>query len=456
MGQLKHILTRPISSVPLASYRILFGLLMTISGIRFWYNGWIERFYINPDYHFSYYGFEWVKALDGKGMYILFAVCILSALFIALGLLYRISTVTFFLSFTYIELIDKTTYLNHYYFVSIVAFLLIFIPANAAFSIDNLFFKKKRTHIPAWTKYALLLQISIVYFYAGVAKINYDWLIEAEPLTTWLKPRYDTPIVGVLFRKDWMLYLLSWCGMLFDCLIPFLLLYKRTRLIGFTALVFFHLFTGFLFPIGVFPYVMICGSILFFSDRFHFTLFSMFSKIKTKLYMARPHLHGTSSNKKSTVILGLLAFHFVLQLLLPWRYLLYPGDLFWTQEGYRFSWRVMLAENQGNAQFYLKHPDHPGYVTIDKTKFLHPQQIKQMSFQPDMILQFAHHLKEYYTGKTITAYGDTLLFQNPQICADVYVKLNNTASRKLIDKSTILSDQAINLAPKKWLIHYDD
>ena len=33
-----------------------------------------------------------------------------------------------------------------------------------------------------------------------------------------------------------------------------------------------------------------------------------------------------------------------IQLAFPFRYLLYPGNIFWTEEGYRFSWRVMLME----------------------------------------------------------------------------------------------------------------
>ena len=46
---------------PLVVFRILFGLMMFASMIRFWANGWIDKLYIKPTFFFSYYGFEWVK-----------------------------------------------------------------------------------------------------------------------------------------------------------------------------------------------------------------------------------------------------------------------------------------------------------------------------------------------------------------------------------------------------------
>ena len=136
----KHI-KAPTEAAPLAVFRILFGLMMLISIIRFWSYGWIDKLYIQPKLFFSYYGFEWVKPI-GDYTYLLFAICGISAFFVALGYRYRISIIVFFLSFTYIELMDKTTYLNHYYFISLLSFLLIFLPANAHFSVDNILNKK--------------------------------------------------------------------------------------------------------------------------------------------------------------------------------------------------------------------------------------------------------------------------------------------------------------------------
>ena len=168
-------------AAPLAVFRIGFGLMMLASIIRFWAKGWIETVYIAPKFHFTYFGFDWVKPLDNY-TYLLFFICGLSAFFVALGLKYRLAIITFFISFTYIELIDKTTYLNHYYFISIVSFVMCFLPANAYFSIDAIRRKVSYTSIPKWTIDCIKLLLAIVYVYAGLAKINSDWMNRAMPL----------------------------------------------------------------------------------------------------------------------------------------------------------------------------------------------------------------------------------------------------------------------------------
>jgi hypothetical protein len=267
--KLKSYLFQTVNPAPLAVFRVCFGLMMFFGILRFWAKGWIETLYIEPSFHFSYYGFSWAEDW-GDYTYILFIVCGLSAILVMLGLFYRIDIILFFLSFTYIELIDKTTYLNHYYFVSILSFLLCFVPANATFSLDN--FRKKTTYsyTPRFYITAIQALIMIVYFYAGLAKVNSDWLLKAQPLSIWLFSKYDIPLMGsYLFQQSWMHYLMSWGGMLYDLTIPFMLLSKRLRWFAFAMVLFFHLFTAILFPIGMFPYIMILSALIFFSEDFH-------------------------------------------------------------------------------------------------------------------------------------------------------------------------------------------
>ena len=203
--------------------------MMLLSIVRFWTNGWIEKLYITPKFHFSYYGFEWVQPL-GNYTYLLFAICGLAALFVAIGFKYRIAIITSFLSFTYIELMDKTTYLNHYYFISCLSFLIIFLPANAYFSLDAKQKPQKASfYVPNWTIDSIKTMLTIVYLYAGLAKLNSDWLLKAMPLKIWLPSKYDLPLFGDLIQQEWVHYAFSWSGALYDLTIPFLLLYKRTR-----------------------------------------------------------------------------------------------------------------------------------------------------------------------------------------------------------------------------------
>jgi len=137
---------------PLAVLRIAFGSIMLISVARFLLKGWVYAFYIKPKYHFTFYGFDWIRPLGATGMYLLFAILIITSILVTLGLFYRIAISIFFLCFTYVELIDKTTYLNHYYFISVMAFLMILVPANRYFSVDVLRKPKLEiTYVPWWT-----------------------------------------------------------------------------------------------------------------------------------------------------------------------------------------------------------------------------------------------------------------------------------------------------------------
>ena len=425
---------------------------MCYSIARFYLKGWIEELYIEPDFHFSYYGFEWIKPI-GEFTYLIFAVCFISSLFVMIGLKYKTSIILFFLSFTYIELMDKTTYLNHYYFISILSFLLIFIPANATFSVDNIINQKKFTNIPRWSVDALKLLITIVYLYAGVAKINSDWLIEAMPLKIWLQSKYDLPLIGGnLLQMEWVHYAMSWGGMLYDLSIPFLLMLNKTRIMAFILVVFFHVFTLILFPIGMFPHIMIFSSMVFFSSKFHEKILYQIRRVITKVgkKVKSKKIKMETSNlyvlQKQNLTLFTVTSFFIVQILLPFRYQLYPGELFWHEQGYRFSWRVMLIEKIGYTNFKVKNPNDGTSFMVDSSQYLTPFQLKQMSFQPDFILEFAHYLGEKYSTEN----------NKVEVYADSFVALNGRPSKRFIDPDINLINEQESFKDKKWILPLED
>ena len=453
---MKHYFSQYTSSSTLSVYRFFFGLLMCVSLSRFIYKGWIEKLYINPDFHFSYYLFEWVKPL-GDYTYLLFFICLISSIFVCIGFKYRISIIVFFLSFTYIELMDKTTYLNHYYFISVVSFLMIFLPSNASFSIDNLISKKSYRQIPKWTVDCLKLMIVIVYFYAGLAKINSDWLLEAMPLKIWLSTRYHFPLVGeTLFQQEWFYYFMSWSGLIYDLTIPFLLLYSRTRLFAFLMVIIFHVLTKVLFPIGMFPYIMIFGAVIFFSSETQDKILNSLQSIAIKLFRTinidcqfnfNTALKDRFKYQYQNIILCVLGVFFIIQLLFPFRYVLYPGELFWHEQGYRFSWRVMLTEKTGWTSFKIVNSNDNTYFYVDNSDFLTPFQEKQMSFQPDFILEYAHYLGNHFSYKMNT---------KVQVYVDSRVTLNGRKSQEFIDSSIDLYMQKESFKNKKWILPFND
>jgi len=395
LNRIAGYISKPTSNAPLIIFRIIFGALMLGALIRFWSKGWISDLYIDPKFYFSYKYFEWIKPLGDPGMYILFGICAISALGIALGAFYRLSSSAFFLSFTYIELLDKTNYLNHYYFVSVVAFLLIFLPANRRFSVDA--WRKPQLSLsktPFYNIGILKLQLCLVYFFAGLAKLNSDWLIHAQPLKIWLKMHGHLPYIGWLFDTTWLPYFFSWFGAVYDLSIPFLLLANRTRPFAYMAVIAFHVLTALLFPIGMFPFIMIGATLIFFPPVFHENLLK---KLGEKKEFPETLLVRNSSK----LIPFLFAVFIGFQILIPFRSLLYPGELFWHEQGYRFSWRVMLMEKSGAAFFYVDGDNYKRPIEIQNRDFLTPNQEKMMATQPDMILQYARYLQQVYEEQGI-------------------------------------------------------
>src|SRR5215203_3167996 len=253
-------LFNPVDISFLVFFRILFGGVMLWEVYRYFTYDWITRYYVEPSVTFTYYGFSCVKPWPGPGMYIHFFVLGLAAAFVMVGFLYRIVTPVFFLAFTYSFLLDQTRYLNHLYLVCLISFLMCFLPAERAFSVDALLRRKIRSEVvPAWTLWLLRAQVGIPYFYGGIAKLNSDWIRGGEPMRTWLRP------LGPTFAADWLVYGFVIGGLMLDLLVVPLLLWRRTRPFAFAAAVLFNLMNAVIFDIGIFPWLMLGALLIFFS-----------------------------------------------------------------------------------------------------------------------------------------------------------------------------------------------
>ncbi len=425
---------------------------MIIGTIRFMYLGWTEDHYIKPKFHFKYWGFEWVEPLSSHYLYAIHCLMILASLGVmfAQKTLYKVAAIVLFLCFTYTELIDLTYYLNHYYFVSCVCFLLIFVksPSPLGEAGVGLF----SGNVPNWCILALKLQISFVYIYAGLAKINYDWLFNALPLKIWLPAHDKMPIIGEIFTWQITPYVFSWVGMIYDCTIIFFLINKKTRFFAYLTVIIFHILTGLLFQIGVFPLVMIGATLIFFDwDFLNKTTPSPSLGRRGALFPSS--LEGVRNEALSPSFLGgvrggVLVIFFLFQIIFPLRFLCYENNLFWSEEGYRFSWRVMLMEKAGTATFYVKNPVTGKEGIVDNSEFLNSHQEKQMAMQPDMILQFAHFLGNHYQKISKTP---NLV---PFVRVEAYVTLNGKPSKLLIDPNINLMNEKDTFAPKKWILSY--
>lgn len=407
LDTISNYLTKQVTIAPLVVFRIAVGLLLLYSTLRTAQKGWIKELYLDPSYHF--YFFEWLKPLEDNGMYVVFILMAISAAGIILGFFYRISSICFFILFTYVELLDITYYLNHYYLVSILTFWLTLVPAHRWYSVDSIMFPKIKTSLcQNWHTLIFKFQLSIVYFFAGLAKVNPDWLLHAQPMATWLPGKYGLPVFGKWMHLKETAFFFSWAGCLYDLFIWIFLWIKKSRKIAYFFVLVFHVMTGILFPrIGMFPYIMITSTLIFFTPTWHKEVLHFLPYSKK---FNEANFEKQSIRKEKRWVFAILVTYLVAQLYLPLRHLHYPGNLFWHEQGYRFSWRVMLMEKNGYTSIILKDPKRKTQMEIDQDQYLTPFQQQQMKSQPDMILQFSRYIGDEF--RNINGYKPEIYVQS--------------------------------------------
>ena len=420
----------------LAVFRILFGALCAFAMLRGLSLGWIHSFYEEPTFFFSYWGFSWLKPLSPDGMLVLYVASAVLAAMMSVGFLFRAATLSFFLIFSYIELCDVTNYLNHYYLVSLLAFLLFLSPAHSMWSIDAWRNKGlKRAHVPSFYYHILRLQLVIVYTFAALAKCSTDWLIHAQPIKIWLQARAEMPLLGPLLSEPWMAYVFSWSGFLFDATIVLWLLSKKTRGVAYVAVVVFHGLTALLFPIGVFPWLMMISTTLFFAPDWPLKF------VKRHGQEVSPKTQPSSS--KSPYLMSFMVVYFIFQIAIPLRHHLYSGNVLWNELGMRWSWRVMASEKNADTQYKVTFLKSNKTISVSPNKYLSERQAREMSGQPDLILQLAHHIGEEYKNK---------YQQDVSVYAVSLASLNGRPAGQLIDPSVDLMTIKDSLGPASWIL----
>jgi len=435
--RLQGALFEPVDIASLVFFRVAFGGILFIEVLRYLYHGWIDRYWTEPSFFFTFYGFDWVQPLGGNGMYLLFLALGVLALQICAGLVYRLATVLFFVGFAYVFLLDKSNYLNHFHLIALISLLMIFIPAHRSFSLDAMVRPEVRAStVPGWTLWLLRGQIALVYFFGGVAKLNGDWL-RGQPLEAWLPDATDTVLVGGLLDEPWAGSFFSYGGLMLDLLVAPLLLWRRTRPFAFAAALSFHLLNTQLFSIGIFPWFMIAATTLFFDPDWPRRVVA---KVRRRAVRTPKPSHPPSAPRR--LIVGLLVVYFAVQILVPLRHVVYPGRVHWTEEGHRFSWHMKLRDKQAEDWRFVV--DAAGQRReVDPASYLSERQLDKMLTRPDMILQFAHHVadSERKRGRGQVA-----------VHAWVRVALNDRPAHLLVDPKTDLAAVDRSLSHADWIL----
>jgi len=435
------ILEKPIDIAPLVYARIVFGVLISLEFSLGLFTNYGQTL-IQGDFHFSYLltGFiePWSSPLMIQAHFIL--NFILGILF-AMGFYYRWVTPLFLLSGASMFLMERTLYINHFYLYSLVLFLFLFLPANRGYSYDT--WRKpqlKVSEVPAWTVYLLLFQLSVVYFYSGIAKINSDWF-QAQPVQIWLARKADYPLIGGILSSTPHAYLVAYGGLLFDLFVVPFMLYKPTRQVAFIICCLFHLANVITFGIGTFPWFSMAATALFFAP-------SSFRKWKLKEHLLPLGTKTYTYGGVKKFIYAFFSIYIILQLLIPLRLHLYPGNTSWTEQGHFFAWRMMLRTKQSSIKFTVKDASSKASESVKLSNHLNERQIRKMAGNPDLIVQFAHYLRDYYHNEEN--------YDSPEVYAENQVSLNGRQRQAMIPPDLDLGQVKRDISAYSWLIPLED
>lgn len=441
LARWRDYLLAEVDGSSLALFRILFGLVMAWEVARYFHYGWIARYYIEPAFNFSYLPF--IQPWDGDLMYLHFAVTGLLALLLAAGLWYRAAAWLFFVAFSYIFLLDKAQYLNHFYLIALLSLLLAITPAQRAWSLDRLLARRAGSPtVPRWSLALLRFQICLVYFYGGIAKLNPDWLL-GQPLGEWLARRADLVLIGPVLAQPWAGLVFAWSGLLIDLIVPFLLLQRRTFWIGAALAVAFNTLNGLIFSIGVFPWLMVAALTLFPRPDWPRLLLGAQAPA---LPTGRAPETRRRAGRAALVLLVALHLYAFSQMLIPLRHWLYPSDVAWSEEGHRFSWRMKLRDKDATVQFLAVDPISGVEQEIDPRAWLTARQVGKMAARPDMIQQFAHFVADEFERAGAA---------RPRIMVVALASLNGGPVSFLIDPTIDLAAEPFSLAPARWILPQD-
>jgi vitamin K-dependent gamma-carboxylase len=422
---LNRWLFQHIDNSALIIFRVFFGLLIALESFGAIVTGWVRQTLIEPEFTFSFIGFEWLQPLPGMWMYAYFCIMGIFGIGVMLGYKYRISIIAFTVLWAGVYFMQKSSYNNHYYLLVLLNVFMCLLPAYKYFSLDvrqNPSLLKQS--MPRWCSLIIIVQMTIVYTYASIAKIYPDWL-DATVMEMLMQSKKEYFVIGDLLQQKWLHHMLAYGGILFDLLIIPLLLWKPTRKWAFISAILFHLFNSIVFQIGIFPYMSLALCVFFFPTK----------AIQKIFFKNKPFYDETKvviPNYKPFLI-AVFGFYFMVQIGLPLRHWFIKDDVLWTEEAHRLSWRMMLRSKYGIAHYTIIDKETNEKTRVKLDDYLTKKQIGIASSKPDVIWQFAQRLKQKFETN-----GNAV-----EIYVDCRISVNGKPLKLLIDPK-------IDLASVKW------
>ncbi|WP_333712192.1 HTTM domain-containing protein [Yoonia sp.] len=434
-------LSTPVSGLSLAAFRIALGALLVWDCWRFIKYDRVYRYWVQPEFNFTYSGFGWVTPLPDPWIHLAWLLVGISAFFVMLGLFYRVSIVVLTVTFSYFFLLDKAEYLNHFYLVILFLILMCFLPAHRQLSLDARLFPQVRgDHVPYASVFILRMQMEIMLIFAGIVKLTPDWLA-GEPLGLWLRAQSNDFFFGFMFHYDWVILAGAWGTVALHVLGAPLLLWKKTRLVTFLVYCFFHSMNAVFFNIGIFPWMTIAATTIFFAPdwprRVARWLLGRFEDLPAYNPPARPQARPISALALAAIV-GWVG----VQVALPLRAGAFPTEVRWSGDGHRFSWRMRIYDRKAEGHFIVSANGEEWIV--DPTDYLTKRQAGKMLVRSDMVHQFAGYLETVWREAG---------YEDVAVRADILKSLNGRPAQPFVDPTVDLTKAPLAyLSPDPWVL----
>lgn len=433
-----------ISGQNLGIFRIILASGLIYEALRI--NKVIPIYYLNPEFFIKWDFFQNIPIFKEAILYNLTYILFFSSIFLLIGFLFRFFSLLYLSIYVYFILIEASYYNNHYYFISLLIFILFFTKADNCFSVKN-FIQRKRNKVieksvPRWNYSILKFQIFIAYFLAGIVKLNFAWL-STNTFRCVMDYGTEYPKDSLFYHSNFGIYFLTFGGVFFDLIVPLMLLTKRWRLFAIPAILTFHTINAATLNIGVFPYLMAGCTIVFYKadivDYWKKIIKNLNVKMAFRERFSAEKLNKIEQKPFSPFVFYFLIVFVVLQLLIPYRHLLIPGNVGWTGEGNSFSWRMKMGLKAPTRFELFVHNKYTGMEYKPQIN-INPHQYSSLWICPNRIIQVANFVA-LRTSKQFNVSVDSLTIN----CKTDLI-FNNHPSSPLYDTTVNLLEVKLN----KW------
>jgi len=433
-------LLQPVSYHTLEFFRICFALVLLLQFFSFSSAHFLEKGILPVKFLFSYDWFPFITAKSPGLVKFFYGILLIAPLVMLFRKFFRIAMAVYLISFCYIVFLEQSYYNNHFYMMMLVCFFWLFYKPETI--------NGEKT-VPYWLLFLFQFQLFVVYFYGGIAKLNYDWIVLQEPARTMLAINTPGSSISSFLKSDFAVYYITYGGLIFDLGIGFLLFFRRTFLFAVALNILFHITNIYIFnfgeggDIGIFPILMIAANILFLPKDMLDKLRKNFQANKAPAAVNKKIAQASKTNTEKKpapfnqkLVLAFVGIYVGLQIVLPFRHFLISGNTEWTGQGSYFGWRMKMHTKKVTVKFFTADAEGQELKPFPLGRIINTMQINHMGQHAGMIYQFVQFIKEDLKRKN----GST----NPVIKADIKVSFNGRPEQDFVDPDVNLAKVTFN------------